>query len=367
MRRLLAASLALLACALALALAPASAHAQVTTKKAMWGPVEVDGVSQFPIYRDLGVGILQIPIRWDIVAPQRPRNPEDPGDPAYRWPPEVDYAIREGQRHGIRIAVQISFAPRWANGDRSPRHAPRRPRDFGQFARAAAERWPEVGIWEIWSEPTRTARFAPLRPETRGRPLSARQRIGPRTYARLLDVAYGALKDVRSGNLVVGGNSLVTGDVSPRNWIRFLRLPNGRRPRMDLYGHNPFTSREPDLDKPPLGFGFADFSDLDTLAGWLDRYRLRRPDGGRLRIFISEFQLPTDHSNHEFNFWLTREAQARFTRAALRITRSWWRIYTLGWMALYDEPPNRRGDEVNRGLLDWRGQRKPAYEAFKNG
>ena len=49
----------------------------------MWGPLEVNGVSQFPIYRELGVGIYQMGMSWSDVAPTRPENPRDPRDPAY--------------------------------------------------------------------------------------------------------------------------------------------------------------------------------------------------------------------------------------------------------------------------------------------
>ncbi|MGH3995445.1 MAG: hypothetical protein ACRDSN_23645, partial [Pseudonocardiaceae bacterium] len=82
--------------------------------------------------------------------------------------------------------------------------------------------------------------------------------------------SYGALKRVDRRNLVIGGNTWTGGDVTPLNFIRAMRLPSGRRPRMDLYGHNPFTFRFPNLREGPLGNGYADFSDLDTLARWLD-------------------------------------------------------------------------------------------------
>ena len=49
------------------------------------------------------------------------------------------------------------------------------------------------------------------------------------------------------------------------------------------------------------------------------------------------------------------------------MTRRWSRIYTLGWFSLYDDPPNRKGDDVHRGLLTHRGRKKPAYYAFKRG
>ena len=71
--------------------------------------------------------------------------------------------------------------------------------------------------------------------------------------------------------------------------------------------------------------------------------------GRRLRIFISEWTLPTDHVNHEFNFWMTRAVQASWLADALRIVRGLPALYTLGWHALYDEPPRPAGDEVNAG------------------
>ena len=183
----------------------------------------------------------------------------------------------------------------------------------------------------------------PLIHEKRDRPLTRRMKKGPHTYARILDAAYAALKRRSRRNLVIGGNSFTTGDVSSLNWIRNLRLPNGKPPRMDLYGHNPFSARRPLLNRPPLGHGFADFSDLDLLARWVDRW-LAQPRGKRrINFFLSELFWPTDHANHEFNFWVTRRTAASWLTDALRRTRRWSRIYTLGWYALYDDPPNGQG------------------------
>jgi len=302
-----------------------------------------------------------------VAQAQTPTDPADPADPAYRWPALIDEALEEASERGIEVLVEVTRAPRWANGGRPTNWAPRRPAAFAAFAEAASRRYPGVSHWLIWGEPSRHENFRPLRRVVFGRRVPPRARRGPRLYARILDGAYGRLKAVDRSDLVIGGNTFTTGDAPPRSFVKLLRLPNGRPPRMDLYGHNPFTARQPALKLPALNHGWVDFGTLDTLVRAIDRNLGRRPGGGRLRLFLGEWTLPTDHANREFNFWVTRKLQARWLAQALRVTRRWKRIYSLAWLELYDEPPNSNGDEVNRGLLDHRGNKKPSYAAFKKG
>jgi hypothetical protein len=352
----------LLALIAALLLASPAAAAPITVKKSMWGPAERDGVSQFPIYADLGAGIWQYTLNWWDIAPHRPANPADPADPAYRWPAGLDAAIADAGSHGIRVSLAILGAPPWANGDELWNHAPRRPRDFATFAAAASRRYPAVRHWMIWIEPSKGQNFQPLDPD-RGRPLrGARATRGPRLYARILDASYAALKAVSRDNLVIGGNTFTVGTVRPLHFVDAMRLPNGKAPRMDLYGHNPFSLREPRLSDRPMGAGYADFNDLDTLARRIDR-RLRKRG---IRFFLSEYSLPTDHTNHEFNFWLEQDKQASWLGRAVRIARSYRRIYTLGYLGLYDDPLRADGLQVERGLIQRDGTRKPAYAAFRD-
>jgi hypothetical protein len=360
------AAIAFLAAVILLAVAVGGAEAKVSTKKAIWGPTQVVGKSQFPIYRDLGVGIYETTISWADVAQTRPAHPTTPGDAAYRWPADVDYAVSQGRKYGIAVSVLITGAPGWANGGHDSRYAPKHPKDFANFAAAASKRYPGVHRWMIWGEPSKKSRFQPLVKST-GHHISTRQKRGPRLYARILDASYGALKHVSKKNIVIGGDTWTGGEVTPLNFIRSMRLPNGKRPRMDLYGHNPFTARTPNLKEGPLRYGFADFSDLDTLVRWLDRYHYRTPRGRRLRLFLSELVIPTDHKNTEFNFWVDRTTQASWLKAALRITRRSRRIYTLGYLGLYDDQPRPDGLEVNRGLIDAQGRKKPAYYAYLRG
>ena len=49
------------------------------------------------------------------------------------------------------------------------------------------------------------------------------------------------------------------------------------------------------------------------------------------------------------------------------MTRAWSRIYTFGYLGLYDDALRPDGEQVERGLIERDGTRKPAYEAFKRG
>lgn len=352
----------LLACVFASG-APGLAEARSGKQKAIWGPATPVAFKQ---YSRLGVGIYQMSISWASVAPTRPERPRSPSDPAYHWPTELDTAIALAKMRGIRVSVNLTFAPKWANGHDQRRWAPRNPEDFADFAAAAARRFPYVRYWQIWSEPSRRQNFMPLAQVHSRRPLARREKRGPRLYSRLLDASYQAIHRVARNDLVVGGNTIPGGDVRPLRYIQAMRLPGGKPPRMDLYGHNAYSPRLPKLSRRPAARGTADLSDLDTLTGWLDRNLGRKGRNRRLKIFVSEYSLPTNR-NDVLPFWGSLRDQAKYARAALKLGRNFGRLYTLGWFQLYDEAPQANNLQAKWGLLDWRGSRKPAYYAFKKG
>jgi hypothetical protein len=352
---------------MALLPAGASAKRHFSYKKAIWGPVVRDGKSQFPIYHDLGAGIWEHTLDWRQSAPTKPSDPTNPADPAYVWPAELDQAVSEAGKHGIKVSLLIRSTPSWANGGKPANWVPARPADLGDFAAAAARRYPSVKLWMIWGEPSRHENFMPLTPEKpHSRRLTKKQARAPRYYARMLDASYGALKAVRSSNVVIGGNTFTAGDITPYNWVRYLKLPNGRRPRMDMYGHNPFTGRRPRANAPQDRY-VVDISDLGTFTRFLDTHGMRAPGGGKLKLFLSEFFWPTDHANNELAFHLTKKLQASWLRDALKLVRRSRRVYTLGWFSLYDDPPRADGLSVNRGLMTGKGKRKPSYYVFRAG
>ena len=141
-----------------------------------------DPAGTMSTFRALGVRMVRIIVVWAQIAPQAqsrtaPRgfDASDPAAyPAANWAP-YDAMIKVAHADGIGVDLTLSGgAPRWAEGPGIPSAAldnqfwAWRPsaQAFGQFARAAAERYsgtyvppgqtaplPRVSFWAIWNEP----------------------------------------------------------------------------------------------------------------------------------------------------------------------------------------------------------------------
>jgi hypothetical protein len=334
---------------LAALVVPATADAG---RKAIWGPIRMpDGTSAFPVYDQLGVDVYQMTMLWNRVAPARPADPRDPNDPAYKWSRDFETAVQEARAHRMRVLLLVKGTPPWANGGKGVNYPPRALGDFADFLTAAARRYRGVKLWMIWGE-TNFEGGANFFPMPDGSP------TGPRRYARLLDRAYGALKRVRRSNIVIGGNTYSAGAVKPRDFVRFMKLPGGKRPRLDWYGHNPYTARFPKLSNRAGPDGYRDISDADTLAREVDRAFPGRP-----KLWLSEFTVSSDRPNRAFNFFVSREEQARWVRSAFRIARKPY-VAGLGWFNLHDEPATQ-SNGLTTGLMTYEGERKPAFDAYR--
>lgn len=328
-------------------------------EKAIWGPLDLpEGRSAFPLYRRLGVDTLQLPVSWSEIAPDRPEDPRDHRDPAYRWPRALDRYVADGRRYGIQIALRVQFSPAWANGGRSPEWVPRSDH-FADFLTAASHRYPSVRRWMIWVEPSNAGNFRPNRPNSP---------VGPRAYALLLDASYSALKRVSRRNIVIGGMTYTAGEVRPPDFLRFMRLPSGRRPRLDWFGHNPFPFRFPSLGTDAIPGGYRDISDVDTFSKEVERAYTRpcgrgRRCGRRPKLWLSEFTVQSDQPSHLFALNVSRGAQARWLRAAYEVADRLPSVAGLGWYSLLDEPESRRS--AHFGLLTGSGKHKPSLRAYR--
>jgi hypothetical protein len=288
-----------------------TANAAVTTKKAIWGPVEIDSQSQFPVYKSLGAGIYQTTLDWSQVASLEPLKATEVDDPSYEWPDEIDTVIDEAKHSGIQVALTVTGAPEWANGGKSAETGPAKAADYATFIAVAAKRYPSVHLWTIWGGPYKG---------------------GAKQYATVLDASYLKLKAKSKLNKVIGGNST---NASATKWIKQLKLANGKAPRMDMYAHDPSGS------KPPTK---ASLTALEKRVATL---------GSGLKLFLSPVQLT-----------LTPTKQAAWIKAALKVTKADKNVATFGYRGLIDDS---NVPLTYKGLLDTDGVKKAAFTAFKNG
>ncbi len=336
------------------ALAPAGASA---FEKAVWGPANYRGINQFPLYHSLGVKIYQTELDWNTVAVHKPTDPTSPKDPAYVWPAQVTKDISQAQRFHIGVLIQVGNAPAWANGGHGGMGwAPKSPVTYAQFVEAVARKYPTVHMWMIWGEPNRKGDFRPEVPakysQTR---LTGAQKRAPHLYAQMLSAAYGVLKHLSPRNKVIGGDTYTAGLLDPQQWIANLVLPSGRRPRMDMYGHNPFSYTVPLFGAAPSSFGEVQFSDLPRLESWTKTYL-----GHRIPLFLSEFCVPTT-ADQTFNFYISPPSvAATWVKDALVTARHSGYVDALGWVNVHDQLP------VNScGLIQQNGMRKPDFYSFE--
>ena len=330
---------------------PATEHA-AAVPKLIWGPVSLpNGQSAFPIYHRLGVNVFQIDLNWAQTAPTRPADPSSARDPAYQWPAELTVALSQARRYGIKVCLLVQGTPAWANGGRTTNWAPDRARDYGSFLTAASRRYPAVHLWMIWGEPNRGGSFEPM---------PANSPVGPRRYALLLNSAYHALKQSSPANKVIGGDTWSFGTVEPADFVKWMRLPNGKPPPLDYYGHNPFSIRFPNLKERPYHRGGRDINDIDTLET-----QLRTTFHRDVNLWLSEFTISSDHKNRAFAFAVSRRQQARWLAAAYRLVNSVSYAAGLGWFNLVDEPPLAHEENLTNGLMTYTLRPKPAFYAYQ--
>lgn len=340
-------------------------------KKAIWGPSHELGPKQYKIYKELGISIYSLAIGWDRTAPTRPADPTNPDDPAYRWPKSVVQGVAAAAKAGMRVNLELTKTPPWANGGRELNWAPDNPKDFADFATAAARKFPDVHLWMIWGEPSRRKNFMPYeKADSRAATLTPEQAQGPERYARILDAAWQALHSPSlpgsNRNLVAGGSTFTAGDIRPAQWIRYMRLPNGMPPRLDLYAHNVFSTRRPSFGNRPSSFNAMDFSDVGRLERIVVE-NLGRPYGkSMIPLFISEWCVPTGPKDDEFNYWVDPPDQAEWIKSAFEMVNSQRFIYALGWIHLIDKQSDRHETRTTCGLLREDGSRKPGFHAFRD-
>jgi hypothetical protein len=304
--------------------------------------------------RDAGASTARLSFSWREAAPERPKDPTDPDDSAYRWR-GLDRAVQLAFAQGLRPFIGINDAPSWAErggGGRGGTNLPD-PGELGRFAEAAARRYsgnfaglPRVQLFEAWNEPN--ASFFLYPQERRGRPVS------PAHYRLMLNAFAAGVHRVHADNRVIAG-SLFPFVIKTRNAqsigpLRFMRellcMSKRLRPRkrcgepvqFDIWGHHPYTSGGPTHRAgSPDSVSIRELPRMRRLLRAADRFK-RIVHSGPLPFWVTEFSWdskPPDPNG------VPSGLHARWVAEALyRMWRSGVSLVT--WFQLRDDAANGR-------------------------
>ena len=292
-------------------------------------------------FKRLGIPLVRFTLRWNRIAPSRPKNPTSPRDRAYDWR-GPDRVLRGLRRHGLTPMVTLVGTPAWANGGRGPNYAPPRPRDFRRLATAAARRYPWVRYWLIWNEPNKRLWLRPTR---------------SRIYVQhLLNPGYEAIHAVlphaRVGGGVTGPRG-AAGGVAPSTWVRGMAAA---RAKFDAYAHHPYPSSPAET---PSSGGCRDCPSI-TMATIRKLLILVRRSFGSKPIWLTEYGYQTNPPDNFLGVAPKKQATL-LSLAAMRA----WRLPRVTMLIQYlyrDEPQLHR---FQTGLVFIDDRWKPSLQGFR--
>jgi polysaccharide biosynthesis protein PslG len=323
-----------------------------------WAP---DRAAMLDRARKASVSLLRTVVVWRDAAPDRPTNPVDPFDPAYRLD-DVDDLVRSAQQRGMELLVTIWGTPGWANGGLTPNRLPNDPADLENFAAALADRYsgrhagyPAVRLFSAWNEPNLEQFLAPQFDY-------AGRSVGPALYAPLARAVYDGVKSGNPEALVAIGETSPRGRDVPTNGVqdshspaRFARLLSEARPavRFDAWAQHPYPPSPHFAPARPVRWPRVGMGNLERFGAALDDW-FERDD---TPIWITEYAhetLPPERLG------IDPALQAQYAEKALELAAANRRVRTFVWFVFCD-----RADGLwQSGLLREDGTPKPALASF---
>ena len=304
-----------------------------------------------------GASVIHTTANWASIAPTRPSSPSDGDDPAYRIN-DLDELVFTSGLHGLRVMINVTGTPKWANGNKTPNRLPTRLSDLTTFTRMLATRYSgrtghgTVGLWSVWNEPNIELFLAPQ--------YSGKTIVGPANYAKVYKAAYAGIK---AGNplakVAIGETSArgrdkplsgVSGSVAPGTFAKLLGKVSGLK--FDAWAHHPYPT-SPNL--PPLQKVRYPNVTLSTLP--LFEKQLKTSFHRTVPIWITEYGHETKPGEPK---GVTTAKQSAYAKQALTIAKNDPNVQMFVWFVFRDST----GNPWQSGLEVASGAHKPAYNAF---
>jgi len=307
-----------------------------------------------------GATVIHTTANWALLAPTKPAFPADPDDHAYRLG-DLDELVRESARYGLRVMIDITGTPKWANGGQTQNHMPTHLSDLATFAKMLALRYDgrnpgkgQVSLWSVWNEPN-LQQF--LTPQYVGNRI-----VSPSNYAKLYKTVYAAIKSQNPYAKVAIGETSAQGrdkpsagasqTVSPGTFAHLLSKVSGLR--FDAWAHHPYpTSR---TAKPLEQVRYPNVT-LSTLPQF--EAQLTKDFHRAVPVWITEYGHETKPAQPR---GVTMAQQASYASQALTIAKNDPLVQMFCWFTFRDNG----GNPWKSGLQSDSGAPKPALSVFTN-
>ncbi len=306
-----------------------------------------------------GASVIHTTANWSSIAQTKPANAADGDDPAYQLT-DLDDLVANASRAGLRVMINITGSPKWANGGHTPNYLPKSTSTFTTFARMLATRYNghnghgSVSLYSIWNEPN-LQQF--LYPQYSGKKI-----VSPLNYAKLFEPAYAAIKSANPlAKVAVGETSAqgrdkpatgVSATVSPGTFAKVLSTVKGIK--FDAWAHHPYPTSRTAKPLEKVRYPNVTLGTLPTFEKSLKTYFHRA-----VPIWITEYGHETKPAQPK---GISTALQASYAKQALTIARNDPNVQMFIWFTFRDNA----GNPWKSGVENTNGSAKPSYSAFSS-
>ena len=351
---LAAAAVLLVASASAASAAPRMAVGFYDDNSFRWAP---DVNKNLLAAENAGASVIHVTADWSQIAPTQPAVPANGDDPAYQIH-DLDTLVGNASRYGLQVMINISGAPKWANGGQPPNHPPTNLSTLTTFAHMLARRYNGygthgwVGRWSVWNEPNLELFLTPQ--------FSGSAIVSPAAYLKIYLAAYGGIKSGNPKALVAVGETSnrgrntpvagVSGSVAPATFAYLLSKLDPKLP-FDAWATHPYPT-DPFLGPTQkVAYPNVTLTTITQFGKSLQQWFHRR-----VPIWVTEYG---EQTKPEFAAGVTYAQQAADAKTALQLAAASPFVEMFVWFTIRDSPGTWQS-----GLFQASGAKKPSYAAF---
>ncbi len=256
----------------------------------------------------------------------------------FEFPRQIDNYIQAAKRRGIDVLLILDYNnPLYAPHAGAAVTTDSNRAAFARYSQETVKRYVPLGVlhYEIWNEPNIPIFWDPT--------------PNPGDYAKLLQIAYPAIKAIDPRVTVIGcATSPAEGNPAPFiDWLTFINgvFQNGGGNFMDAVSFHSYHVDQ----RPEVNF-FRDIQKLQAIVG------MERP------LWLTEIGYPTNLG------WpnISLETQANYAARLFLLGKAVPQLKLISYYDLKNDGQDAGNAEHNFGVLQYNLQPKPAYLALKN-